>query len=100
MYCIKCGVKLADTEKKCPLCDTVVSHPDLDVRDVSPLYPRDKMPETKSGAKALNGAILILFVLPLIACFLADLLFNGKIEWFGYVLGAMVVAYTGIALPL
>ena len=29
MYCIKCGVKLADTEKKCPLCGTVVYHPEF-----------------------------------------------------------------------
>ena len=23
MYCVKCGVELADTEKRCPLCETV-----------------------------------------------------------------------------
>ena len=39
MYCIKCGVKLADSEKKCPLCNTVVYHPDLQQNEVKPLYP-------------------------------------------------------------
>ena len=29
MYCIKCGVELADSEKRCPLCGTPVFHPDL-----------------------------------------------------------------------
>ena len=29
MYCIKCGVELADSEKVCPLCGTRVFHPDL-----------------------------------------------------------------------
>ena len=29
MYCIKCGVELADSEKKCPLCGTVVFNPEL-----------------------------------------------------------------------
>ena len=26
MYCIKCGVELADSEKVCPLCGTRVFH--------------------------------------------------------------------------
>ena len=30
MYCIKCGVELADTEKQCPLCGTLVYHPELE----------------------------------------------------------------------
>ena len=29
MYCINCGVKLADTEHICPLCGTEVFHPEL-----------------------------------------------------------------------
>ena len=27
MYCIKCGVELADSEKRCPLCNTPVINP-------------------------------------------------------------------------
>ena len=37
MYCIQCGVKLADTEKQCPLCGTVVFHPDLPRPEAEPL---------------------------------------------------------------
>ena len=29
MYCIKCGVELKDSEKRCPLCGTPVFHPDI-----------------------------------------------------------------------
>ena len=29
MFCVKCGVELADSEKVCPLCGTRVFHPDL-----------------------------------------------------------------------
>lgn len=100
MYCIKCGVKLADTEKKCPLCETEVYHPHLDAIRESTLYPSEKMPDLASGLKALNGAIVMLFVVPILACFLVDLLLDGRLDWFGYVLGASVVAYTIIALPL
>ncbi len=100
MYCIKCGVKLADTEKKCPLCNTVVYHPDFEQTAEQPLYPSNKMPKSNSGSKALNGAVIILFFIPLLVCFFADLSLDGKIEWFGYVAGALLVSYVAFALPL
>ncbi len=100
MYCIKCGVKLADTEKKCPLCNTVVCHPDFEQTAENPLYPSDKMPKGNTGTKALNGAVIILFLIPMVVCFFADWFLDGKIEWFGYVAGAVAVSYVAVALPL
>ena len=100
MYCIKCGVKLADTEKKCPLCNTIVCHPDFKQTAERPLYPSNKMPKNDSGSKALNGAVIILFFIPLLVCFFADLSLDGKIEWFGYVAGALMLSYVAFALPL
>lgn len=99
VYCINCGVKLAETEKKCPLCNTVVCHPDFNQSAKQPLYPADKLPKNSSGGKALSGAVLILFLIPMIVCLFADLSINGRIEWFGYVAGAMTVTYVSIALP-
>lgn len=100
MYCIKCGVKLAETEKKCPLCNTVVYHPDFKNAAEQPLYPMDKMPKSSFGTKGLNGAVIILFLIPLILCFFADISNNGALNWFGYVAGALVVSYVAFALPM
>ncbi len=100
MYCIKCGVKLAASEKKCPLCNTIVCHPDFKQTEERPLYPSNKMPKSSSGSKALNGAVIILFFIPLLVCLFADLSLDGKMEWFGYVAGALVVSYVVFALPL
>lgn len=100
MYCIKCGVKLSDSEKKCPLCDTVVCHPDLENIKRSNLYPENKMPEESSNAKVINGVILVLFMIPLIICFLTDIKINGHIDWFGYVAGALLITYMTFAFPL
>ena len=100
MYCIKCGVKLSDTEKKCPLCNTVVCHPDFEQTAERSLYPSDKMPKSNSGSKALNGAVIILFLIPMLVCFFADRFLDGRIEWFGYVAGALVLSYVAFALPL
>ena len=40
MYCVKCGVELADGEKQCPLCGTRVYHPDIQTNEAFPPYPR------------------------------------------------------------
>lgn len=100
MYCIKCGVQLGDTEKKCPLCNTVVCHPDFMNTAERPLYPSNKMPKSNSGSKALNGAVIILFLIPLFVCFAADLHMDGRLDWFGYVAGALILTYVAIALPM
>ena len=100
MYCVKCGVKLADTEKKCPLCNTAVYHPEVSQPPCEPLYPEDKLPVSSAGSKALNGAAIILFLIPLGVCFFADVSINGALDWFGYVAGAMAVTYLIFALPL
>lgn len=100
MYCVKCGVKLGDAEKKCPLCNTLVYHPDFVNTHGQPLYPDDKMPSKASGEKALNGAIIILYLIPLIVCFAADLLMDGTVAWFGYVAGALILSYVAFALPM
>lgn len=100
MYCIKCGVQLADTEKKCPLCNTVVCHPDFENKSDRTLYPSNKLPKSTSGSKALTGAVILLFLIPLIVCLAADLHLDGHLGWFGYVAGALVVGYIAFALPL
>ena len=72
MYCIKCGVKLADSEKKCPLCNTVVYHPDLQQNEVKPLYPINKIPLNNHSRKVLSGMIILFFLIPLVICFYSD----------------------------
>lgn len=100
MYCINCGVKLAESEKSCPLCNTTVYHPEIKQSDVQPLYPKNIVPKVTSNSKVLNGTIIIMFLIPLIVCFLADIQINGKLEWFGFVAGALGVGYIVFALPL
>ncbi len=100
MYCINCGVKLADTEKKCPLCEAEVYHPTLKQPTERPLYPVGKMPKSTSNSKVLNGAVVIMFLIPLIVSFISDLQIDEKIDWFGFVAGALFVIYVAFALPL
>ena len=100
MYCVNCGVKLADTEQKCPLCETVCYHPDIKRPMDQKLYPGDKMPERKSGVKALGGAIIILYLIPLVLCLFSDMYPDGVMDWFGFIAGGLAVSYVIFALPL
>ena len=96
MFCAKCGVELAETERKCPLCGTRL-HPDLAAEQTELLYPDS--PPTQVNSKAVHGVILALFLMPAIICLQVDLVVTGSVTWSGYVLGALQLLYVCIALP-
>jgi len=98
MYCIKCGVRLEDTEKSCPLCQTPVFHPQLTRRSVPPLYP-DAPPAPQVRSKAVHIVLATLFLLAAALCAQCDLLVFGSITWSGYVIGALCLIYSSAVLP-
>lgn len=100
MYCIKCGVKLADTEKQCPLCATRVFHPDLTQKDAKPLYPQDRLPPVQTRSKGPLVVVSALFLLPLLIVLLCDLQLSGSITWSGFVVGAVLTGYVMLILPM
>ena len=99
MYCVRCGVRLADTEKTCPLCSTVVFHPDIHREEVESLYPPvdNSTPQvSRLGAMVIGSTI---FLLPMLITLLCDLQISGSVSWSGYVTGALLVAYVIGVLP-
>lgn len=100
MYCVKCGVKLADTEEKCPLCNTALGGPVSREERARPLYPQNLYPKQTVKRGAVNGAILILFLLPLLVTFFVDWQTDGTLTWFWFAAGALALAYVVLALPV
>ena len=100
MYCIQCGVKLAESEKQCPLCGTRVFHPDFDMPDGHPPYPKGKLPET--APRSFLGHIILtaLFLIPILVVPLCDIQLNGAVTWSGFVTGALLLSYVMFVLPL
>lgn len=100
-YCIKCGVELGSSEQKCPLCGTVVYHPDIKREDGKKPYP-----PYKSGSEEtinLSGVLFVVTVvwlIPILLTLMADFQINGKLKWAGYAVGALVLLYTIIVLPI
>ena len=100
MYCVNCGIKLADTEKKCPLCGTVPYHPDIQRNPAESLYPPDRYPKQHMNPLSVMIIVITAFLIPMIVCLLCDLEFSGGIVWSGYVSGALTLAYVIFVLPL
>lgn len=99
MYCVKCGVKLSDAQIKCPLCDTGIGEP-IERKPAIPLYPEDRPYHRKVNKSAVNGALLILWMIPLLVTMFVDLQGDWKLSWSLYVAGALVVTYVAVGLPM
>lgn len=99
MYCVKCGVKLSDSEHFCPLCQTRVYHPDIRQPQGEPLFPSDKYPAKQKSTYLGQAITTALFLLTIFTVFLCDLQISGSIVWSGYVIGGLLLTYVSIVLP-
>ncbi len=99
MYCVNCGVKLADTEKQCPLCGVRVYHPDIKQPEAAPLYPKERYPEEKSRFWLKHIITAAAYLLLLSTVMVIDLQFSGRVTWSGYVVGGLILSYILIVLP-
>ncbi len=99
MYCVKCGVELADSERKCPLCKTPVYYPDLP-ETVEGTYPEFTKSKDKISLKGLHFIISILFAIAIIIVTLCDFNINGEITWSVFASGATLLVYVIFFLPV
>ena len=99
MYCIKCGAHLADSERQCPLCGTVVFHPDIERPSGEKLYPDGRELAQKVSPMGALFVLTMVFLLPVLVTMLCDLQINDRITWSGYVTGALLVVYAVLVLP-
>lgn len=100
MYCAKCGVELADTEKICPLCGTRAYHPDIVRGEAEPTYPKNNHPKEEVSRTGALFIITMLFAIPLILTPICDFSITGKITWSGYAAFAILLTYILIVLPM
>lgn len=81
-YCVHCGVELAESEKRCPLCNTEVLDPAAEPKgEVHYPYPeRIQLPSVqyrRGVAVFLSLALLI----PLICVLIVDFSSDGALDW-------------------
>ena len=100
MYCIKCGVELADSEKRCPLCDTEVYHPDIYIKHTPSPYPDVHDVKKKLSKKGIVLIFSLMFVIPVIVLLLVDMKISGAVTWSGIAILAMALGYAVVVLPM
>lgn len=101
-YCVNCGVELAGSEQKCPLCGVPVENP------MHPWKKPERMPYPKKVEHLMQrvdrrfSAILatIALSIPVICSVLIDIFMTHKLSWSGYVTGAAVCLFVWILLPM
>jgi hypothetical protein len=99
MYCVKCGVELADTENKCPLCGTPVYHPDIKREKADPTYPAFVKEREKMRPRGVLFILTILCIMPIAICLFCDLYYGNGLTWSGYAAGGIILLYTMFILP-
>ena len=100
MYCVKCGVELADSQRVCPLCGTRVFHPDIPRTPADPPYPPDERVHPEVNRSGVCFILTALALLPAVICVLCDWRINGGILWSGYASGGILLLYVLTVLPL
>ncbi len=99
MYCIQCGVELAASETKCPLCGTIVYHPDIKTKPGRPPYPPYAKPNLRvnlHGALLITTALFLMLILQLIVC---DYTIFNSLTWSLYASGGLLLVYIFFVLP-
>jgi hypothetical protein len=100
MFCIKCGVELSDGQAICPICNTRVYHPDIDIEKGKDTYPKKDFKSEEFNRKGLLFAITILMIIPIVLTLILEMMWSGKIDWSGYVSIGIFVFYVCAVLPL
>lgn len=85
-YCVNCGVKLKQSEKICPLCNTKVINPNNLKDKFTPAYSQVVEKHKEINKKYLCELITVVLICAAIITVLCDLIFTGNITWSIYVI--------------
>lgn len=100
MYCIRCGVELSPSEERCPLCQTRVVHPDLDIPVGEKPYPNKTVAHrTLMSASGILFLITVGFVIAALVMIECDWELTGHIDWSGIAVGGLALIYVSAILP-
>lgn len=89
-YCVNCGVKLAKSENKCPLCNTKVINPNKLKDEYEPAYS-NKIEKFKTINYKFIAKLTILVLLILaFVTILCDLIITKSVSWSIYVVCAIL----------
>lgn len=99
MFCIQCGVELADSESVCPLCGLRVYHPDVEPKPSFPTFPAVPPAKKQINAKGIRSFITLLCLLVCGILLLCNGIIHHTVSWSLYAIGGIGLAYLLVMLP-
>ena len=99
-YCGNCGVKLKESEKVCPLCNTKVINPNNLKTEFIPAYSQNIEKTKKVNKKYLCFLITIILMGVTIITVLCNLIFTGNITWSIYVVASILFLNSKLSFVL
>ena len=97
MYCVKCGVEHHESTKECPLCGTTVYYPEK--KDVPAPYPEYVDNRETVSKRGIYFIITFAFLIAASISVICDLNLGASVQWSGYVIGGLLLAYEIFILP-
>ena len=98
MYCVKCGVRLGDGVRQCPLCQTPVWCPDETVKAdtaFSSAYPAPP----RSARYPVLAFLTVICAAACLTTLILCLKTYGRVAWSGYVMLGLAVFYFSFCFP-
>ena len=98
-YCVNCGVELAASEKRCPLCGVEVLNPAQPTPD-NPWQPyphRDDPLIERLNRRFFAAVLFIALAFPTAICLAIDYIYVGHLSWSLYVAGALAMLWCWLA---
>ncbi len=101
-YCVNCGVELHESEKKCPLCDTVVINPNLITGEpAESVFPEEQqLVDIISEHRWWAGILAIVLAIPASICLLCNFGIHKELSWSLIVTSALIMAWAFVGPPL
>ena len=99
MYCVKCGVRLQEGTKACPLCHTPVLLPE-ELQNDRELTYSDLFPKEKTHVRYLSLAFVTSIMIAVaLVCFIMCINMYGEIAWSGYAMLGIALGWIWLVFP-
>lgn len=100
MYCVRCGVRLQEGVKACPLCGTPVWCPEAGERGPAATYS-DRYPVySRQKRLTVMASLTVALLAAMVACLSIALNTTGQMGWSFYVIAGTTAFYLAFLLPL
>lgn len=100
-YCVNCGVELAPSEKRCPLCNTPVINPVDPWKEPRehPYPDRIETVERHIDRRFFSLFATLVLLVPVLICVINDLFVDDRISWSVFVIAGAALLFVFIFLP-